>query len=297
MVAAVNLTGTDVSCYGVITDSGTEISTEKGKEGKTEYFVNMTLSNGESVKYITKDDSYFDKAGQLCEIDFENGYLSLSFLSESKLSGTVNKDALTIGNYKMSQDCVILELTDKDNSNAVVKKLSPAELHMVTLNRSDVRNVVFDKTGKIALLYVSNVSGSGYIYGILTQVPDNDAMIKSYKVLSDNKEYTVAGITNYYAQKGDAVGYLRGIDGDKLKMLLNVASGTNVKNWTDNVIEIGGKNIVTADDVTIYAGRTISEIKTISAEDAKALTGIVDCYADKPVNEGGKVRVIRIITA
>lgn len=285
VVAVVNLTDTDVSMYGVVTGFGKDISSDTDSEGRTEYYVNVMHADGTEVKYNVKDDSYSDKTGKFCSVDFENSYAVLKFPAEAKLTGEIDKDAKKLGDVKFASEYGILEIAGEK-----VTKVSIEELDGVKLAKKDVKNVVTNKKGEIVFLYLDSVTGNDASYGIITQAPDKVTGSGSYVILSGNVELKVTGKYNSYS-KGDCVAYSNG----EMSHMVQIATGTKIDEITDNLIVVGGKTYTLSDDAVIYLSSYNNETKTVSLADAQELNGRVVLYSDKGVSSGGKIRVISII--
>ncbi len=301
VVDAVSLTYADFSTYGVITGSGKEISQDKESLGRTEYYVTIMHADGNSVKYTVKDDSYFDRAGELCSVDFENSLATLTFVKESSVTGFVNADMKMLGTAKMSDEVKILEYIDGREESAEVIRVALTDIEDMQLTKKDVKNVVYNKKGEIEVLYLNNVTGNGSIYGVVIdkEVTKNQMgnSTGTYTVLSGNDTYKISNVYYPAINKGDCVEYVNTSDEKEFIQLNEIASGTKIENVLDNVITIGGENYILADDAAIYAGKTSGELVTISREDAIGLTGKVAVYSDRTVYAGGKVRVVRVYTA
>lgn len=281
----------DLSMFGVITATGSEISDDDDARGRTEYYVELMLSDGSEVKYLVKDDSYSDDAGRLCEIDFENGYAVLDFPDAVIRSGEIDKDKKTMGTEVFASDYAILEYVSGNESRATVMPLTLSDIDGTKILRGDVKHVEFNQKGEIILLYLDNVSGNGSVYGVLVEVPDTKPGV--YTILSGGSKHSVTGAYYTSFAKGDGVEYRS--DG-KIYAMTKIASGNSITSLTDNIIKLGGKSYTVADSVTVYAGKYASELKTISLEDALSISGSIVFYSDRSVAEGGKVRVIRITT-
>lgn len=299
VVAAVSLTDTDVSMYGVLLGTGMELSDDEDTKGRTEHYVSVLHANGDEVKYTVADDSYEDMAGEMCIVDFENSFATLTFPQKLSVSGYVNKDTGTIGDKKLSSDVKILEYVSGDESSARVAKVSVGDLWGMTLTKKDVLNVVYNKKGEIVLLYLDNVTGNEGIYGVVIADPGSQdgKPIKqgTYTILSNNTKYTVNG-TFTSLRKGDSVEYIKNGQDTEVVELIRVGEGHGVEECIDNIIVVGNDSYTLADNATIYVGKTPAELKSVSWEDAVGISGSITLYSDKGTREGGKVRVVIIYT-
>lgn len=299
VVDAVKLNDTDFSMYGVIVSSGSELSDDADSSGRAEYYVNVKHTDGSTVKYTVEDDSYEDRAGELCIVDFENSYAYLSFPAKKTLTGTVNREANLIGEYKIASDIAILDYVDGNDTVATVSTAKLIDIDGITLNKTDVKQFVLNKKGEIALLYLNNVTGNSSVYGVIVEVPDSGDKSKlktgTFTVLSGNTKYTFNTSSASY-QRGGAVEYYKGVSETTVTNLIQVASGQVIEACNDNVIEMNDKNYILADNATVYVGKNVSELKAVSWKDAVGVKGSVTLYSDRLTREGGKVRVIIIYT-
>lgn len=293
VVDAVSLTGGDVSLYGVITSTGTRVSEDADTLGRTENVVTIMSGDGTEKTYAVEDDDYEDKAGSFCKVDFRNSYAVLTFPEEVKKSGTISKDTKTMGDYPFASNYAILEYEDGNETKAVVTTLTLAEMDGTKLTRSNVKHVELNQKGEIVVLYLNNASGNRNAYGVLVDVPETKT--GSYVVLSGSQKYTKNGTYTSYS-KGDCVAYYNGVSGSDIYPMTKIAEGISIDSYVDNIIRMNATSYTLSDDVAVYAGRFASELKSVSLDDALTLKGDIVFYSDRGIREGGKVRVIRIIT-
>ncbi len=293
VVDAVSLTDADMSSYGVITATGMRISQEEDTLGRTEYYVTFMNTKGEETDYVVEDNSYSHKAGEFCEIDFNKGMAAFSFPKSASKSGMIDKDDKTFGDCPFASDFAVMEYEDGNEEKAVVAMLSLADIDKVKIMKNRVKHCQLNDKGEIVVLYVDNVSGNRNKYGIIVSAPETKS--GTYTVLSGMDKYNVTG-TFTSLEQGDGVIYYQGIEEKTVTPMIKVVTANSITSYTDNIIKINSTAYTLSDDVTIYAGRYASELKTVSLDDAVSLTGRITLYSDKSVLSGGKIRVIKIIT-
>lgn len=301
VVDAVSLTYEDFSTYAVVTGSSKEISKEGDNIGRTEYFVNLMYGDGSEVRYVVEDDSYFDRAGDLCSVDFENSFAKLTFVKESSVTGFVNGSMKLLGTQKLSDEVKILEYIDGNDTNATVDCIRLIDIDGVKIEKKDVKCVVYNKKGEIEILYLNSVTGNRSVYGVvIDKEVTKDSMGNStgiYTILSGNDEHRISGVYYPAINKGDCVEYINGVN-EKTFIELNLASsGNKIEEILDNVITIGSEKYILADDAVIYMGKTSGELRTVSKEDVEGVTGNIALFSDRTIYTGGKIRVVRIYTA
>ncbi len=294
VVDAVSLTEETVNSYGVITGFGKEISdeTEDDEKGRTEFYITFMSTDGKEVKYQVEDNEYEDNIGDFGSIDFKNTYARVSFPEYVRAKGAADKDEKTFGTFSFATDFAILELEDKNENTANVSTLTIADIHDMELSKTDVLHIQTNKRGEVVVLYVNNVSGNRNTYGVLTSVP-KDSNSGAYSFLSGADTYTITGSYASY-KKGDCIYYYNGLNGRSIGVLKTVAKGSRISSYADNLVKMNGKSYQLAEDVLIYAGKTISDIKTISLSDALNLTGEITFHSERGAEKGGKIRIIRI---
>lgn len=300
VVDAVSLTYADFSTYGVVTGSGREISTKEESLGRTEYYVTIMHADGNEVKYTVKDDSYSDRAGELCSVDFEDSFAILTFAKESYVSGFVNSDMKLLGTAKLSNEVKILEYIDGTEERASVISVKLEALDSMKLEKKNVKSVMYNKKGEIEVLYINNVTGSGSVYGVvISRELTEDQKGNStgvYTVLSGNDTYKISGVYYPAINRGDCVEYINTVDETAIIELNEIATGNKIEAVLDNVITINGNNYTLSDDAVIYAGETSGDLRTITWADADSLIGKVAIFSDRTIFTGGKIRVVRIYT-
>ncbi|MGM9551391.1 MAG: S-layer homology domain-containing protein [Clostridia bacterium] len=295
VVDVVSLTEDHVSNYGVVTGFSKEISEDEDTKGRTVYYVTVMSTDGTETKHLVKDDEYEDNIGDFCSIDFEDTYAVLSFPQKVVETGLILKDKKTLGTFKFANDYAIMEYCDGNSTKAVVSTLTLADVDNITLTKNDVIHVQKNNMGEITVLYLDNVSGNKNKYGVIISVPTG-TKTGTYTLLSGTEEYSQSGTYTSFS-KGDCVLYYQGLNGTDIEPMKKIGEGIKISNYVDNVIYMNGKSYIMADDVTVYAGRNTTELKTISLDDAMSLTGDITFHSDRSLASGGRVRVIRIFTS
>lgn len=293
VVDAVSLTGEDLSLYGVITKTGTRFSEDEDTLGRMEYYVTIMSPDGTEKTYKVATDAYEDKAGQFCKVDFSDSYAVLSFPSYTVKTGVIDKDKKTLGSYSFASDYAIMEYVDGSETQASVSVLSIAELDGIKITKNQVKNIQVNTKGEIVALYLDNVSGNSNVYGVLTSVPESGS--GAFTLLCGDGTYSY-NATNKSLAVGDAVMYYKGVGGSSISLLTKIAEGRAITSYTDNIAKMNGAVYTLSDDVVVFAGKYVFDLKTITLDDALTLSGSVTFYSERGVSEGGKIRVIRIIT-
>ena len=286
-VDAVSLTDADLTRYGVLLGMETAASEDKETLGRAEYYVKLLMADGTEVRFLTNTDKYSDKAGKFCEVDFENSYAKLTFPAAVTATGKVDKESMTFAGKKFASEYSILEKESGSKTQAAAKKITASDLHNVMLYSSDVLHVQTNAKGEIVVLYVDNASGNRDTYGIIVEVSD----YSSYTMLSGTQKISLSGSLG---SLGDAIRCYQGMGGMEVSALTKIATGNSVTNLVDNCLTLNSQNYVLSDDVAVYAGKNVTDLKAIALNDIVGKSGDITLYSDRSVNEGGRVRVIKI---
>ncbi len=291
VVDAVSLDSSDVSNYGVIISSSLKVSEDSDSKGRNEYYTTLMLPTGEKTEYRT-DKDYTDYRGEYRKIEVNDGMATLLSVPYSKISGKINTENKTIGSKYLASDYSILELVSlPDKGDAVVKKIKLEDISYQTLSESMVIHA--HRSGKlndIAVLYLDNVSGSRYSYGIVTEAGKTGG----YSVLLNGVESKFNANLNKTVTRGTAVGvYVNNGMLEDIVTLSESVGGSKIYSYTAARIRLDSDSYPIADDVSVYYGSAIKDYKAVALEDIENLSySSVKMYSDNNLSRGGKVRVI-----
>ncbi|MDO4563090.1 MAG: S-layer homology domain-containing protein [Clostridia bacterium] len=295
VVDVVDLNSSDISTYGVVLQGYTKVSEDEETKGRNEYYVKLCMASGDTMDFKT-DRDYSEWRGSFCTLSFENGFARIQTASNASVTGKIDVSAKTFGGVELAADYSILELLDADSNPAVVEKITLNDIANKSISSAKVLHVERDSlSGAITVLYVKNVSKSQYSYGVVTSGGQTSGTLSSsYTLLVDGTEQTFAGTTFTGIYNGNVVAiYQNGGTVTEMFVADEVGSGTKINSYTDNRVTIGNVTYDMAIGVQVYAGRVYNEYKSITLEDASKLTATqFTLYADAPIENGGKVRVI-----
>ncbi len=305
IVDIVDLNNASGELYGILLSYSTEISEENEDAGKQYNYINVLNSQGNLVSYKTKAD-YSKKIGDVGKISFdENGYASFGTVgtTNSNIKGEIDKNNKKIGEWWLTQDCVILERTyvpDTRTGTAYAKVISFDDF------RSDefsAKNLIFAVTSgafnDITLMVVEGITDSEYEYGVLTNsnlnLTSNNAS-GTYTIYSKGKSVTYSASFVSNIKAGTPVAYM--FEGGKLtsiKALSQVKASGSLSAIDFARVKVDGKIYLLAQDVQIMKRSPNGTYTGVSINDADELIGLtVNLYADGAISNGGQVRLITI---
>lgn len=299
----ITLSETSSSLYGVLLSVSSSLSDDPTDKGSQENYINILNAEGNSQSYKTKSD-YSDKIGCVGKITFdEEGYASFGVITkENIISGTVDVKNRKIGTSWLSDNCRVIELTYVPEYHTGEAKAQVIELSALggELIKSQVVTAVQSGSfGDITALFVQNVTGSGYTYGILKSAtkPSGNGM---NSVNSRYEVFTGDGTTKTYSMNGysnisSGVAVEMVLDGGSLvsiKSLPVVNASSKCSALDFSRIRVGGEVYSLADDALI-ALHTSSGYKRLSVEDAQQyFNKVVRIYSNNSSKKVGEIKVV-----
>lgn len=299
---AVNMSGFNAFDYGVVLSTGTQIAQSGDNEGKSEIIAKIFMPDGNTYEYVT-DKDYDDYIGDLVQLTYSNGVVSMKKASNSKAYGEIDKTNRTVGGVAVLEDVVILQRSgDADDANMSVSVLNFDTLDVSEIPENKLINSISTNGfGDIGLLYVQDLSGS-YNYGILQNRSDEvrgDSYSGTYKIYTDGalesyqnsiQQNISVGTPVYYKVSNGQINELYG--------MTLVGSGATIAAIDGTRVKVGSKVYSMWDMVQIVDVSDYENYKTLTIDELANLdTTSVKLYADKAVDKGGIVRAITVIPA
>ncbi len=286
VAASANVNGSMVGVVNAVTDSP---YTDQNGNSYTAKTVSITATDGSVYSYPVESSASF-KAGSLVQVTLTSGgEAKLERLSQSSVSGKVNSAADKLGSVSFADSVEILD-SNKDGATA---KIYPSRLAGMTLDNDDVKYVRKNAAGEIDILILNDATGDLYSYGILTSVKETD--MSAMGMLMGVYQYDVGGQTYLYQTSSSVLNLSGGpvkIEGplqapDKIVKLDSVRL-TSVDAVT--AVSQDNTSYPVSDAVTVYElennAYQLSSLERVRT--GYSLTG----YYDKPISEGGRIRVI-----
>lgn len=258
---------------------------------------NVTVKLTEGVELTGKiegDAEYYD--GQLVSVSsWKQDYLSLSVISKSNNSTTLDVAKASLGQYPLSADVQIFERVDKGPAAPIALE----DIRMAKVPSDKVQYSRINDNGKVDLLVLDNVSGDRYRYGIcyttFEDFPVGDGTTYTLEKLKlktaneENKEVILGPYPSIGLGSEKWVGIV--VDGNgkvvssvKLERLDNV---TNAAWESEKNVLIGGKSYAVSDEVVCY-NRTTGRWPKLS--EARAFADSMTLYVD----EFGVIRGVQV---
>ena len=275
----------------VLTKSYKEISQETETLGKSTNYITVVLPDGGEVTYEA-DRDYSDYVGNVMKVKYENNVAKLTVVKHTSIYGDFDSSIPSLGDYWLSGNCKILELTEKTSQGATVKKIELSDIATNSLNKNQVIHAETGGTlSDITFLYVTDVTKSDASFGVVTDV--NSGM---FTILTDNKTTTVKTALNL--SRGSAVEIAQTADGQLVKALTKVGSGAKVEGYSQGRIRVDGTNYLVSDYVKVYGGAYADEYTSMSLSELADNDDVqyVTLYSDRALSSGGIVRVIVVKT-
>ena len=291
VVDVVNLAAVGSLDLVVLTKSYKEVSQETETLGKSTNYITVVLPDGGEVTYEA-DRDYSDYVGNVMKVKYENDVAKLTVVKHTSIYGEFDSSVPSLGDYWISGNCAILELTKNTSEGATVKKIELRDIATSSLTKDQVLHVETSGAMKdITFLYVTNVTKSDAEFGVVTDVNSG-----TYKVLTGSRTVNIKTAVNL--SRGSAVEIVQSADGQSVKSLFNVASGSNVEGYSEGRIRLNGKNYLVSDYVKVYGGKYANEYTSMSLSEITDSSKVqqVTLYSDRSLASGGIVRVIVVKT-
>lgn len=275
----------------VVTNSYSEISTEKDTEGQRIRYVSLVMPDGSSTTYKA-DKDYTGYIGSVVKISYENEIASLQAVAQNVISGKFDSYAPSLDGHLFTDDYTILELVDLPQSGeATVKKIEAHDIDVTSITRNQVIHAqTSGSTKDISFLYVKNVTKSASQFGVVTQALSSNQYTVLYGTTSRNIS------TAYRVNTGDGVEVT--FDGSSVSATpLTRLDRGSIEGYESGKIRVNSKTYVVSDYVEIYGGMLAKDFSSMSVEEMLSDNTVsVTLYSDQSAQNGGVVRVIVVQT-
>jgi hypothetical protein len=271
---------------GYVIETGKKDFTNSSGSAYSSYYVKLVSADGTVNEYTTSSD-YSSHRGEVCRVSFKNGTASVSKVTSSGVSGTVDGSDYTIGRYKFADNVKILDTVVTDWYDiALYKKIYPQRLDGLNISASSVLYCEKNASGEISEMILKNVTGDMYSYGAIISRTSTAGMF-SYVLDSDGNQYYYNSMTELPSKIGCRIG-LNGTTVERMDRLKEY-SGT-ISKLTTTTATIGNNQYKLSDRVLVY--KKTSTLMKIPIEDAINGSYKLKAYYDKSESEGGRIRVI-----
>ncbi len=259
--------------------------------GETTYAQTISLlsTDGQTRQYRWDEDSF--EVGDLIQAQAVNGAIVLAHLSHQALSGDVDDQGTQLGDIPFAPDIEILDVYEDGGQGIAVE---PRRLANVTLTKDDVQYYERNAAGAITRLILDDVTGDNHQYGVATKVVEEDSAFSLG--FSNVYTYDLRGNSIQQMETTRKLGLEKGPlqlsqELDKQPKLHNLTEEVTLTALTGYTAYDGATAYPISESVAVYELRdgdyyytTLPQVNTADF----TLTG----YLDKPVDEGGTIRVL-----
>ncbi|MBQ7039225.1 MAG: S-layer homology domain-containing protein, partial [Clostridia bacterium] len=172
-IADVITDGADSVQYGYLVETGKkEFPTSTGKT-ETSNYAKVITADGTELELKTIQD-YKETKNQIVSVKINNGVASLTrILNKNKeVSGKFDADNMKLDDALLSQNINILDLVSYNDPSGASSytNIFPKRLDGAELSASDIIHVTYNEKGEIDNMFLNDVTGDGYKYGIVSDM-------------------------------------------------------------------------------------------------------------------------------
>lgn len=289
VVFAVELSDFDYFDYGVVVNTYSTIAQSGDDAGKSEIHAKVFMPDGEIYDYVT-DKDYEILKGKLAKLTFTDGELSMTKVSESTISGEINKNQRTINGKTVLKDAAIIQLiSNEDGKDAQLELVDFDTIDADEIRAGQVTNyITSNKFGDIGIMFVKGLTEAGYDYAFLKSAGDS-----GYKLFIDGEDKTFKRTSNFGVTAQNPVAVR--ISGDEIvemKTLIENASSSKIDAVDSGRIMLNSKVYTLSPNVAVYANENgvYTQITTDMLEDLE-IKGVT-LYSDKNKSVGASIKAI-----
>lgn len=285
--------------FGFLAETGTKETNVSGTIVNKPY-VKIALPSGNFSEFTTTKN-YDSLLNQVVRVSFQDGNAKVSKCQESSsVSGKFvwENSKKTFGSSALSDSVKIIEVsTTQTNQASKTASVFPQRLNGFTVSSSSVLYYDKNSDGKISELILKDVTGDLYDYGIVTKAQSTTSGMNvsgAYTFLLGGYERTLnTSGKSFSVNRGEAVKITQiGNVVTALSPLTKITQGTLYSISGANV-KYGSATYTLSDRASIYVkdGSNYSLITKDELLDSLE-NYMVTLYADKNVNQGGRIRII-----
>lgn len=297
-VFAAEISDTVMYDYGVLLDTYTNIKSGTENKGRSEIIAKLFMPDGNILEYAA-DRDYKDYKGDLMKITFAENTVSLSKVSPSKLSGTIDKQGRRIGTKTVLKDVSIIQrISDEDAEKAEAALLRWDTLDIGSISSGQVITYVSaNDFGDIGILYVTDITKLSYEYAMVTGVVQNEDSA-DYKLLKDGVTETKTFRGRRSVVSGIPAAYKTGGGEEDIFNLYETAKSGSIDAIDGSRIMVGGVIYNLSDNVVFYSvdmSRASRKYATLSLSDVQSARGRISkvtIYSDTDKDSSIKAVVI-----
>lgn len=299
-IADVLESGETVYQYGYLIETGTKTFTTASGNSESSNYAKIVTASGTELELKTKQN-YESLKNKIVSVNISNGISNITSVAKSKsnkVSGTFNSDKLSISTFKLADNVKILDVLFYGNPSieACYTTVFPQRLDGAQLTSSDILYVTYNNKGEIDKMFLNDVTGDAYKYGIATKVETNREGMNiqgSYTLNIDGNSvnYSKSAILNLSSGTAVAVTY----SGNQISSVtrLNQLSKKITKVSNGIAYTSSGETYALGDNVKVYKKQGASSIyNLVDIQDVDFTTGSFTYYYNNTLSKGGRIRVI-----
>ncbi len=289
--------GTDSSLVGFFQSAGVKDYTNQAGDTYSNFFVQVLDADGVAYEYAAKRD-YSDSTilGQVVRVNLADGVATVGSQKTRSISGVVDAEGRTLGSYRLANNVSILDVIPSDgNHKGVSARVFPQQLNGVYLNTSNVLYYELNSAGEISKMFVKDLTGSCYLYGIVTKAENKGSGMQisgsyQYDVNGQAGSLTTSG-TSYQVGTGQPVQILSA--GGKVYSMkaLSKLSASFQKVTNTALIGSQGGEYLLSDKVVIYK-KTSYHYTMMPLSELDPAKYNIAAYYDRSLDTNGRIRVI-----
>lgn len=261
--------------------------------------VTAKILNGPEVTGLSTNNSV--KPGELAYVSSGGvGKLSLSRVSSSSVSGTFTVADRKVGSLSLSGSCQFFEKVGQ----SAMKQIFLTDLTLSAVPNSKILYAHQNSSGKVDVLIFNDATGDLYTYGMLSngepQTGGSGDLSYSNPTIvvtnSDNPKGAAPLVSAASFTRNSMGGVAAKADGSGAAGVVTLTAENNIKRSAfqtrDDVVYVtlSTQEMRVADNVQCYNKTTGTWFKSLA--DARAFSDRLTVYYDRPVQDGGKVRVV-----
>ena len=298
-VADVYTGDSSVSQYGYLKETGKKEFVNAKGNTEVSFYATIVTASGKELEVKTAKE-YSDYKNHIVKAEIENGVASItkSLRYDNKVSGTFNAEKMTIAYMPVADNVEILDVINANDVSEMSGYISvyPQRLHGAELSTSNILYVTYNKQNEIDGIFLNDVTGDGYKYGIVTEATTNAVGMGS------NASYTcdIDGGSMLYNKA-----LISGLaQGNPVAVITNGNSISELKKLrklTDKITKVSdgyaytsdGEKYILGDNVAVYKKEgTSREHYKVSINDVDFKKGTFEYYYNNTLSVGGRIRVI-----
>ncbi len=292
VVFVVELSDFDYFDYGVVVNTYKTIAESGDNKGKSEIHANVFMPDGNTYDYVT-DTDYSNINGRLAKFTFKDGELAMTRVSDSTITGTVDKNNRTINGKMVLKDAAIIQLiSNEDGQDAVLEIVDFDTLDTDEIRAGQVKNCIYaNKFGDIGVMFVEGLTDSGYEYGILKSMNIGDSN-STYKLFINGSDETYSSQKRFGATTGPVAVKLSGGTITEMKELISFSSSSSIDAVEGGRIMVNNTVYKMSPNVAVfsYKNNVYSEITVDMLSDMQ-IQGVT-IYSDKNKSVNSSIKAV-----